>query len=80
MMQNFQVPVIIQNRNQSYKKPNFFSLPHFKVSSETSETSSLHERRKTAEHAKLIVQQAEERTKRRLDLLERLFELEKQKF
>ena len=47
----------------------------------TSETSylSVNERTKTAENAKLIVQQAEEHTKRKLDLLEQSFELEKQK-
>ena len=47
----------------------------------TSGTSylSVNKRTKTAENAKLIVQQAEERTKRKLDLLEQLFELEKQK-
>ena len=46
-----------------------------------SETSylSVNERRKTPEHAELIVQQAEECTTRKLDLLERSFEVEKQK-
>ena len=45
-----------------------------------SETSylSVNEHRKTAEHAKLIVKQAEECRKRKLDLLKWLFELEKQ--
>ena len=73
-----------------YEKPNFPSLTLSKVSSGTSEIShlSINERRKTAEHAKIIVQQAEERTKGKLDLLERscldlftldLFELEKQR-
>ena len=52
-----------------YEKPNFPSLPLSKASSETSYLS-VNESRKTAEHAKLIVQQAEERTKRKLDLLE----------
>ena len=58
-----------------YEKPNFPSLPLSKALLETLETSylSVNERRKTAEHAKLIVQQPEERTKRKLDLLERLF-------
>ena len=64
-----------------YKKPNFPSLSISKASSETSELSylSINERRKTAEHTKLIVELAEKCTKRILDLLERLFELEKQK-
>ena len=48
------------------------------MSSESS-IPSVNECRKTPEHAKLIVQQAEEHTKRKRDLLERLFELEKQK-
>ena len=61
-----------------YKKPNFPSLPFSKALSETSYIS-VKERRKTAEHAKLIAQQAQERTKRKLDLLERPFELEEQK-
>ena len=61
-----------------YKKPNFPSLPLSKASSKTSYLS-LNERRKSAEHAKLIVQQAKERTKRKLDLLKQLSELEKQK-
>ena len=61
----------------AYKKTNFLSLPLSKASSETSYLS-VNERKKTAEHAKLIVQQAEECTKRKLNLLERLFELEKQ--
>ena len=41
-----------------YEKRNFSSLPHSKVSSETSGTSylSINKRRKTAEHAKFIVQ------------------------
>ena len=52
-----------------YEKLNFPSLPLSKASSETSYLS-VNESRKTAEHAKLIVQQAEERTKRKLDLLE----------
>ena len=49
-----------------YEKPNFLSFLISKVSSETSETSylSVNECRKTAEHAKLIVQQAEKHTKR----------------
>ena len=59
-----------------YEKPNFPSLPPCKASSETSYLS-VNERRKTAEHAKLIVRQAEECTKRKLDLLERSFKLEK---
>ena len=49
--------------------------------SKTSKTSylSVNERRKTAEHAKLLAQQAEERTKRKLELLEQSFQFEKQK-
>ena len=58
-----------------YKKPNFPSLSISKASSYL----SINERRKTAEHTKLIVELAEKCTKRILDLLERLFELEKQK-
>ena len=61
-----------------YEKPNFPSLPPSKTSSETSYLS-VNEHRKTAEHTKLIVQQAEKSTKRKLDLLEQSFELEKQK-
>ena len=63
-----------------YEKPNFPSFRLSKASSETSETSylSINGRRKTEEHAKIIVQQAEKRRKRKLDLLERSFELEKQ--
>ena len=50
-----------------YEKPNSSHLPLSKASSETSETSylSVNEHRKTAEYAKLIVQQAEEHTKRK---------------
>ena len=40
---------------------------------------SVNERRKTVAHAKLIAQQVKECTIRKLDLLERSFELEKQK-
>ena len=54
------------------------SLPLSKAFSETSYLS-VNERRKAPEHAELIVQQAEERTTRKLDLLERSFEVEKQK-
>ena len=49
MMNNFQLPVILQNQNQSMATKNRISL--------VSETSylSVNEHRKTAEHAKLIV-------------------------
>ena len=62
------------------ERPNFLSLLLFKASSETSDTSylSINEGRNATEHAKIIAQQAEKRTKRKLDLLERSFELEKQ--
>ena len=64
-----------------YEKPNFPTVLLSKASSETSETSyfSVNESRKTAEHEKLKVRQAEDRTKRELGFLERSFELEKQK-
>ena len=63
-----------------YWKPNFPSFRLSKASSETLETSylSINECRNSVEHAKLIVQQAEKRTNRKLDLLERSSELEKQ--
>lgn len=64
-----------------YEKPNFTSLPLSNALSETSETSylSVNECRKTAARAKLIVQQAGESTKRKLDLSEWSFEVEKPK-
>ena len=46
-----------------YKKPNLPSFPLSKASSETSYLS-VNELRKTAKHAKLTVQQTEERTKK----------------
>ena len=62
-----------------YEKSNFPSLALSKASSKTSETSYCNEqkKKKNAEHAKLKVKQAEECTKRKLDLLVRSFELEK---
>ena len=79
-MNSFQWPVILQNQNQSMVQKNWIypSLPLSKAFSETSYLS-VNERRKAPEHAELIVQQAEERTTRKLDLLERSFEVEKQK-
>ena len=64
-----------------YEKPNFTSLPLSNALSETSETSylSVNECRKTAARTILIVQQAGESTKRKLDLSEWSFELEKPK-
>ena len=59
------------------RKSNFPSLPLSKASSETSYVS-VNECRKTAENAKLTMQKVQERKKRKLDLLERSFELEKQ--
>ena len=63
-----------------YEKPNFTSLPLSNALSETSETYlSVNECRKTAARTILIVQQAGESTKRKLDLSEWSFELEKPK-
>ena len=54
-----------------YEKPNFTSLPLSNALSETSETYlSVNECRKTAARTILIVQQAGESTKRKLDLSE----------
>ena len=61
-----------------YGKPNFPSLPLSKVLSKTSYLS-VNQCKKTTEHAQLIVKQAEEHTRRKLDLLEQSFELKKQK-
>ena len=59
------------------RKSNFRSLPLSKASLETSYLS-VNECRKTAENTKLTVQKVQECKKRKLDLLERSFELEKQ--
>ena len=78
MMNNFQLPVFLQNGNQSMTTINRISL----VSPLPKRCQKLHifqlinvEKLQNTQ----MVQQAEERTKRKLDLLEPSFELENQK-
>ena len=80
MMNNFQLPVILKNRNQRMAMENRISLvsPFLKCCQKL-HIFQLMNVKKTTEHAQLIVKQAEEHTRRKLDLLEQSFELKKQK-